>query len=344
MLDELDDRLCIQETEGAGRGVFATASIPSNSVILQASPYCQVILYEFRKEVCAYCFAYNGRNFKVKIEGSGLWFCSETCLGRWNEMDNNGTIFKVLKAVEVYRVSTKRKHRRANPDPIEEGQINIPSDDERSDQELIDHLWTFIPTTHEFKDENIDSYDIDQIKFIVMACARRDEEGWTDLMKLQSSEVSFFKQSQEKENKPTKISQALLHHIHLFTIFHKITTLDSDLFRAVLYRDIGNSFGIHEVPLHPDSEFLGWALYPSASFFNHACWPIANVNKTRRGRVMEFQVGSESLQPSQQVTISYGGDEGAQRHDGEDGNARRARIKEGWMFDCRCEKCTSEMI
>ena len=42
--------------------------------------------------------------------------------------------------------------------------------------------------------------------------------------------------------------------------------------RMILGIDPGNSFGIWEVPLIDESECLGFAVYPAASFFNHRKW------------------------------------------------------------------------
>ena len=42
--------------------------------------------------------------------------------------------------------------------------------------------------------------------------------------------------------------------------------------RTILGVDPGNSFGIWEVPLMEESECLGFAVYPIASFFNHREW------------------------------------------------------------------------
>ena len=39
--------------------------------------------------------------------------------------------------------------------------------------------------------------------------------------------------------------------------------------RTVLGVDPGNAFGIWEMPLMEESECLGFAVYPVASFFNH---------------------------------------------------------------------------
>ncbi|KAK4938440.1 Histone-lysine N-methyltransferase set-6 [Elasticomyces elasticus] len=82
-------------------------------------------------------------------------------------------------------------------------------------------------------------------------------------------------------------------------------------------------------------EFLGWGVWPEASFFNHSCLP--NVKKERRGRIWHFST-VRSADKDEQLCITYlGGDEKTLNvHD------RRKRLKEQWGFWCACQRCTTE--
>ena len=82
----------VKEARNAGYGVFANQDIPAETELLVSpSPSVYVIYRTFRKEVCAWCFAYErGRNWKVKFtidgttsNGGGLVFCCEECRQSW---------------------------------------------------------------------------------------------------------------------------------------------------------------------------------------------------------------------------------------------------------------------
>ena len=87
--------------------------------------------------------------------------------------------------------------------------------------------------------------------------------------------------------------------------------------------------------LTDEEEFTGWALYPSGSYFNHACQP--NVNKLRNGRTWYFRA-SATISPAEEATISYlGGEEKTL-----DVHERRARLLNEWGFWCECIRCKIE--
>ncbi|TBU30733.1 hypothetical protein BD311DRAFT_863953 [Dichomitus squalens] len=103
--------------------------------------------------------------------------------------------------------------------------------------------------------------------------------------------------------------------------------------RTALGIDPGNSFGVWEVPLMDESECLGFAVYPIASFFNHHCSP--NVRKEREGRTLRF-VTTRTVEEGEELCISYGHVEGM------DWATRQQELLEGWYFSCRCSRCKSE--
>ncbi|CDO74683.1 hypothetical protein BN946_scf184671.g6 [Trametes cinnabarina] len=123
--------------------------------------------------------------------------------------------------------------------------------------------------------------------------------------------------------------------------------------RTILGVDPGNSFGIWETPLMEESECLGFAVYPVASFFNHRkprfsnetilpllieyvdadCAP--NVRKERDGRTLRF-LTTRPVEDGEELCISYGHVETM------DVQTRRQELQEGWYFECRCSRCTAE--
>ena len=83
----------IQPTAYGGRGAFARSFIPKGTLILSCpGPYASVIFKKFKREVCAWCFAYafesGKRKWSVKLDqvdrnGAGAWFCSGSCRETW---------------------------------------------------------------------------------------------------------------------------------------------------------------------------------------------------------------------------------------------------------------------
>lgn len=135
-----------------------------------------------------------------------------------------------------------------------------------------------------------------------------------------------------------------------------VITIDN--VRTILGVDPGNSFGVWEVPLMEESECLGFAVYPTASFFNHrectgpSCFTCAwcrvsagpdvvsidcspNVRKEREGRTLRF-VTTEDVEDEEELCISYGHVEGMSVDE------RRKELAEGWYFECRCSRCVAE--
>ena len=55
-----------------------------------------------------------------------------------------------------------------------------------------------------------------------------------------------------------------------------LVTIDN--VRTILGIDPGNSFGIWEMPVMDESECLGFAVYPRASFFNHREWAVSRLH------------------------------------------------------------------
>ncbi len=77
----------VLETPSSGRGVFATQDISAGTSILAPEDVSvNVILREFRREVCAWCFwYYEGREWKVREKSTGDVFCSEDCKAAWED-------------------------------------------------------------------------------------------------------------------------------------------------------------------------------------------------------------------------------------------------------------------
>lgn len=77
----------VRDTPSAGRGVFATQDIAKGAPLWATdNPSAEVIQREYRRELCAWCFAYNrGRDWKIRDNSIGFAFCSTTCQQTWIE-------------------------------------------------------------------------------------------------------------------------------------------------------------------------------------------------------------------------------------------------------------------
>ncbi|KAJ1921767.1 hypothetical protein H4219_000500 [Mycoemilia scoparia] len=111
-------------------------------------------------------------------------------------------------------------------------------------------------------------------------------------------------------------------------------------FREMFFREMANSFGIWDPPVctsnndDTELEYLGFAIYPTAVFFNHSCQP--SVTKKRENRVMTF-VASKEIKKDEELYISYGSVS-------EPFKERRTRLFENYFFVCGCEKCLEEEL
>ncbi|KAH9888903.1 SET domain-containing protein [Cubamyces lactineus] len=171
----------------------------------------------------------------------------------------------------------------------------------------------------------------------------RERTEWQTFASLQSNEMQLLKVCPEILEHQTRIYQLLKAR------FGSRITADADAsgcdepaladlvtidnVRTILGVDPGNSFGIWEMPVMDESECLGFAVYPRASFFNHHCAP--NVQKEREGRTLRFLTMC-GVEAGEELCISYGHVESM------DLQTRRQELLEGWYFECRCSRCTAE--
>ncbi|KAG0044974.1 hypothetical protein BGZ83_009750 [Gryganskiella cystojenkinii] len=105
-------------------------------------------------------------------------------------------------------------------------------------------------------------------------------------------------------------------------------SIDSTLYRTMLYREVANSFGIRD----SSDELLAFAIFPLASYFNHSCRP--NVEKRRVGRHFEYWT-TVPIEQDEECCISYG-DIGPGRIE------RQKRLEDAYFFHCNCVRCVEE--
>lgn len=69
----------VKLTAGGGRSYFATEYIPANTLILIDNPTVAAIYDDFKKEVCVYCYEYNGGTNLKFVVGKSSRACSKAC-------------------------------------------------------------------------------------------------------------------------------------------------------------------------------------------------------------------------------------------------------------------------
>lgn len=369
----MDPRLRIQLTSSSGNGVFAIASIPANTLLLTSpAPYLSVINHTYRKEACGYCFAYNlGRRWKIRSDSeTGFVFCTEICRRAW-ELDVGLLGMQAYVAVELLLRQVSQKGKVADED-VDADEVQPPDEAEvraawsgtaaAAAQIMAVRLVSEPVGARSSKKAKMPkavsaSGSPDILAFLlsgVLALQRaRDDEGNISSVEGETS-PSLGLDILYAAPVPYVSHSSLLAHTTAY--LQLLSVLPLPLLDLVtpenLQRVTGlaydNAFGIRSVDhvpadflIHkaepqfedPGSELLGYALYPSASLFNHSCLP--NVRKAREGRRWRFW-SSRDIGVGEEVCITYlGGDERTMNV-----QERRDRLKGGWEFDCACQGCT----
>uniref|UniRef100_A0A0W0EY26 SET domain-containing protein n=1 Tax=Moniliophthora roreri TaxID=221103 RepID=A0A0W0EY26_MONRR len=272
----------IKTTPYGGRGVFATQTILKGTVVnTSPSPYAHVIYHEYRKEVCAQCFAYafdaQRSTWAVKPakDGQGVWFCSDGCRDVWEKSQTwNGVSMTGEMNIAIDKLDkTVKKSKRTKLQTPSTRDIVIT-------QTVIDQAWQATEASSSVS-EPLNDLELDMVRFLASAIINRYIEdtfhpspkdlaggGWLQFMELQNNELDYVR------SKPHILDS----HLRVYAFLRKaaIPVLRpyveaADTVRAVLGRDQGNAFGLYE--MSGDSEMLGYALYISGSYFNHGAWP-----------------------------------------------------------------------
>ncbi|KPI43492.1 putative protein lysine methyltransferase SET6 [Cyphellophora attinorum] len=137
-------------------------------------------------------------------------------------------------------------------------------------------------------------------------------------------------------------SASLDEHVRAFHLLTAIlpmemlSSISASLCTEYVSRASHNAFSIRPTADGDHSgEFLGYGVWPEASFFNHSCNP--NVRKVRNGRQWSFTVARD-VEQGEELCITYLGGEEKEL----DVVERRKRLQTEWGFMCGCERCQKE--
>ena len=371
--------LDVRDTGVAGKAVFARNDVANDSLVLTTSrslsPIAHVILRPYRREVCAYCFAYDrGRQWKIRNPGAGVAFCSEACQTKFTQdVDDIG-----LEAHEAIEAFIKDKQRRYggsesscdDQDVEMGGQSGTATASASSDSTQLDVEKSWAQTESNGKmiasarsgarpskaDKNIlrqaleQPVDVDLPFYLLsgvlkayQAAARKRIAS----VKMDELLPSLF--SLADDDQTFSSNAAIIEYTRAYIVLMAVlptqllSFLQTGLCRNIASRASHNAFSIRP-PSSSDGEqsgeFLGWGVWPEASFFNHSCTP--NVKKERRGREWRFSVeaphGQDKVAAGTELCITYlGGDERSLSVED-----RREKLHEEWNFKCNCDRCMLE--
>lgn len=333
----------VQSIPSAGRGVVAAVPIERDTVVYRSEhPAAHVIFWQYRKEVCAQCFHYDrGRKLAVRLNSVGRVFCSEECQATWLGQQGStglGAWQQLHFFVQLKSKSITNNH-------------SLPSLTPRPDEEEIQVSWGEAEETAKVlrKKRTSSSKDGNAIDKYVSNTA------WSqivdpDILSYLLSGILFYHsnpliyQSDVPElamdTTPYRSTQDLQAHSNSFiqlTTILPLSLIDNIapvVCQTLINAASHNSFGIRSGSEDGD-EYLGYGLYPGASFFNHSCKP--NIAKKRVGSLWEFRALRE-IAEGEECCITYlGGDEEEMTV-----VERRSRLKAFWGFQCMCRRCQDE--
>ncbi|TKA62034.1 hypothetical protein B0A55_10885 [Friedmanniomyces simplex] len=336
------DLFSVETIPGAGRGILASCYIPKDTIVLTGEPPAAHVLFrEYRKEVCAQCFLYDrGRTLRVKDHDTGKVFCSASCQQKW--VDHTGELGDGAWQDLHHFIHAKSKGGK------EASGISLT--DHRPDVGEIDGGWSQAKAEADVRMRKaIDGASRPPGRKQTKAAVASSTIDPDILGYLLSGILAHHQQpNQWREDvlalamhkEPYTTTHDLEAHctsfVHLSGIMpvelHESCTIE--VCRALAAVSSHNAFGIRSGS-EDGEEYMGYALYPSASYFNHSCDP--NVAKQRVGNAWRFWVVRD-VQQGEELCISYlGGDE-------KDLNVRqrRAHLREVWGFACECARCRRE--
>ena len=288
--------LTLHPTLQTGRSLFAQTSIPANTLIhTSSSPYTSTIYKEFRKEICAWCFAYDGttrKGWKITGGGGGERFCSEECKGSCvrEGQKANGIRERVQGALDdaIRRLQKlKLKHQQQ---PLVFHDMTPLTLETKS----FDTTWQKAESQDVVNDNDtdapLDGLELDMARFVGSALAQHHIHIYTSQSSHSHSHPSdpiLFLQSNELGN-ITERPYILPTHLRIYSFLRSALSNVPEMktyfgggengaynwVRALLNRDIGNSFGIWEQVDAGEKDIFGWGIWLDASFFNHSTHPV----------------------------------------------------------------------
>lgn len=310
-----------------GRGCIAKRFIPRGTTVLETFPLCSTISWNWRKEVCPLCFLL--AKLKYGIKGySSLRFCTEECKTKFEYNDKDYVLSESLLKAERAYLASKKRLAETSTIYVEERPEDVWNMLKEWDSMIkpvkVTKRYKYIPT--------LDEYEYDEARFVI-----------TLLFKFFVNDplLRFYDVLQSNEKEKLDLYPDILGSYVKIYKFVKLSIHESlenllnvRFFRNSIGRVFANAFGIWSKTSSSleDKEYYGFALYPSAAFFNHSCSP--NLEKARREEALVI-TAKKDIQLGEELCINYGNLLSSNLLE------RRQSLKE-WNFDCLCERCITE--
>ncbi|KAG2159270.1 SET domain-containing protein [Suillus bovinus] len=347
----------LRTTLYGGRSLFAIQPIIEGTNIFTCQVPCAHVIYkDYRREVCAQCFAYAASNSRsiddprtwgiksCRTNAETVWFCTDECKVTWE----SGVIGPLIAGVNALlgkaKIATRKNPDRDGYDPI------LPNGPPTQiTQDYIDKAWADVEELVSCRARlssycstmNLEDMELEISRSVASAIVQRyvsdhrlaslatssiitTSDLWKEVLDLQSSELPNV------SLRPYILAAHLRVYAFLCYSLPKHLRQYVPTVRHILARDTGNAFGIWDGDNR--DEMLGWGLWAGASYFNHSCCP--NVKKTRVGRTMHFTT-SRSVEIDEELCISY-------IDTNQTVTQRKRDLQNSWFFACRCQRCQSE--
>ena len=342
------------------------------------SPTAHVILRPYRREVCAQCFAYDrGREWKCRLADAGVVFCTIECQQRWERRHESLGLAAHLAVERTIKKQLKRKKVAQDKAPIASSD-DLPSfafDPLWHASGLVGERIVAARTTEKpsksdlrcLREAESTPADPDILAYIlsgVLEAHRRSAQSGATIIKDTDEQVdrsSVSGRDVVSELFPDLMALAgdssvyagnypLLDWMHAYKVLLAVLPIPLLSFlQPILCHELASRASHNAFSIRPagksdgeqSGEFLGWGVWPEASFFNHSCRP--NVRKERVARIWTFTVSEDidgdAVREGQELCITYlGGDENDLSV-----VERRKKLKDEWGFDCQCQKCVEEL-
>jgi SET domain len=350
----------VRTTPYSGLGVYASQRIPKDTLLLKTDCVpISVILRQYRREVCAQCFAYErGRNLKIRDANTNFSFCSVTCLSDWSSQAS-GPEKQAWVAIEAFIRSKAGKAGRiainssvATQDG--DGDTVLEDDPRRPTPDEINTFWDSVESTAYFIRQARNGSktkphvravnaaldilpDADVLYFLlagvlchykgVHSTNDQDKTSWQSVLALSPDATPYYSSDSLHRHAYSYLQLLALCPVAL------LDSVTAQVCREAAARDAQNAFGIRSLE-DEGSEFFGWAVWPAASYFNHSCSP--SVSKKRHATTWTFSAGRD-IDVGEELYISYLGGEEALLN-----RAERNKELKIWAFVCACVKCNGE--
>lgn len=343
----------VRQTPHSGRAVFATQFIPADTLVFLGDDLSvDVILREYRREVCGQCFMYDrGRDLGVRDNSVGFAFCSADCKTGWRArvgglgVETWTAVEKLVKGrskedvdmVDVGLPRPKVKEIKSSWDAVAEQAALIRitrhgDDDSHRDGGSGENIKPTKQHRKALQKALMQPISPDVMTFCVSGVLwkHNNPQHWNRIVALADDNTPYHNHDDLRAFTRT--------YLHMLAIcpLPLLPHITPENLIMLSSRDSHNSFGIRSLE-DDGSEFFGYGCWPSASYFNHSCGP--SIVKERIGRVWHFRAGRD-IEQGDELCITYLSGEERRLSRGK----RMKTLKSNWGFECNCERCEEVVL